>query len=225
MGDKILYHTIQIMVPIDMISINDKGVLSVKKTLTKTGGISKVKGRTSIDIIPSNIDKAEIIDNGRQLNIESYKESQKQNKKLMNEMKNFSSQELKKTKKIKKIKKKPKLNLDDNLTKEIENIYKLNAKLQNEPLNLPKKKIKEATENILHFEPIKKIKYNPKKSKSLQADIEEKIKNYNNWVKYYNKLIEKDSPKNEHFYEVIKNTEDALKKVNKKLSLLNKCEY
>jgi uncharacterized coiled-coil protein SlyX len=159
----LLYHTIKIRVPEELISVSNKGVLTISRD------------KPTIDIIP---DKKET-----------------------------------KTKK-------PKLKLDDNITKEIERINKLNTKLKKGVLKIPKTKTNEPIEK--HFEKMKKYKWDDNKDTNIQNDIEDAIKDYNRWVTYYNKLLKDNpGPKNEYFYRVMKDTEDAFDNVNKKLSLLN----
>ena len=51
MSKKILFHTIKIKVPEDMISVSKDGTLTIKKTLSKSKALTKVKGEPSIDIV------------------------------------------------------------------------------------------------------------------------------------------------------------------------------
>ena len=51
MSKKILFHTIKIKVPEDMISVGKDGTLTIKKPLTKSKVLSKVKGEPSINIV------------------------------------------------------------------------------------------------------------------------------------------------------------------------------
>jgi glutamine synthetase type III len=155
---KNVYHTIEIKVPKEMAFLNDKGVLTIKQSLSKKGTITKAKGRPSIKILSdNNINEPEIIDKGDLLNVKEYKKIQKNKKKIISELQT----------KIKKTRK-PKIKTDKNLIKEIERINKLNTKLKN-----PLKKIKIENEEIeneniieRNYKPLFKIKSSKRSSKS-----------------------------------------------------------
>jgi hypothetical protein len=70
---KKLWHTIQIKVPAEMVELTKTGKISVKKTLTKTLNISKSQKKPAIKLIPSNDNKVEIVNDGKEWNIEDLK--------------------------------------------------------------------------------------------------------------------------------------------------------
>jgi len=70
---KILWHTIQIKVPSEMIELTKTGKVSVKKTLTKTLNISKSQKQPAIKLIPSNVNKAQIVNDGKEWDIDELK--------------------------------------------------------------------------------------------------------------------------------------------------------
>jgi len=70
---KILWHTIQIKVPSEMIELTKTGKVSVKKTLTKTFNISRSQKKPAIKLIPSNDNKVEIVNNGKEWDIDELK--------------------------------------------------------------------------------------------------------------------------------------------------------
>jgi hypothetical protein len=72
---KTLGNTIKLEVPKEMVNItkNHKVVATVKKSLTKTNNISKANKEQSIKIIPGGTNKAKIISDGKEWNIEELK--------------------------------------------------------------------------------------------------------------------------------------------------------
>jgi len=70
---KTLWHTIQIQVPKEMIELNKSGSISIKKTLTKTFNISKSNKIPAIKLIPSNDNKAHVINDGKEWNVDELK--------------------------------------------------------------------------------------------------------------------------------------------------------
>ena len=79
---KTLWHTIKLEVPKEMVNITKNDKVVVKKSLTKTNNISKANKEPSIKIIPSDTNKAKIIDNGKEWNIEELKLKMKKAKDL-----------------------------------------------------------------------------------------------------------------------------------------------
>ena len=73
MATKTLWHTIQIKVPAEMIELTKTGKVSVKKTLTKTLNISKSQKKPAIKLIPANISEPEIVNTGKQWDIDELK--------------------------------------------------------------------------------------------------------------------------------------------------------
>jgi hypothetical protein len=71
---KTLWHTIQIKVPREMVELTKSGKVSVKKTLTRTFMISKSQKKPAIKLIPSNSNKPEIINDGKEWDIDKLKE-------------------------------------------------------------------------------------------------------------------------------------------------------
>lgn len=64
MSNKILWNTLVIKVPSEFISVNTKGQIKIAPPLTKKGSIAKKGGKASINIVPSNVDKVEIENEG-----------------------------------------------------------------------------------------------------------------------------------------------------------------
>lgn len=69
---KTLWHTITIKVPSEMIELTKSGKISIKKTLTKTMNISKSQKQPSIKLVPSKSNKPEIINDGKEWEIEHF---------------------------------------------------------------------------------------------------------------------------------------------------------
>ena len=71
--DKILWSTITIKVPPQMVNITKKGRVTVGNTLTKTNNISKREKMPSIRLIPSEDNRPHIIANGKEWNVNELK--------------------------------------------------------------------------------------------------------------------------------------------------------
>jgi hypothetical protein len=72
---RVLWHTITIKVPSEMVELTKKGKISLKKTLTKTMNISKSQKQPSIKLVPTNSNKPEIINDGKEWNVKDLNES------------------------------------------------------------------------------------------------------------------------------------------------------
>ena len=72
---KTLWHTITIKVPAEMVEMTKAGKVSIKKTLTKTLNISKSNKKPSIKLVPANVKAPEIVNNGKEWNVEELKKS------------------------------------------------------------------------------------------------------------------------------------------------------
>ena len=70
---KVLWHTMTIKVPSEMVEITKTGKVSIKKTLTKMNNISKSQGYPSIKLVKSFDNKPHIITDGKEWNIEQLK--------------------------------------------------------------------------------------------------------------------------------------------------------
>lgn len=70
---KTLWHTIQIKVPAEMLELTKAGKVSIKKTLTKTFNISKSQKKPAIKLIPADINKPQIVNDGKEWNVEELK--------------------------------------------------------------------------------------------------------------------------------------------------------
>jgi hypothetical protein len=70
---KVLWHTMTIKVPSDMVEITKTGKVSIKKTLTKMNNISKSNGYPSIKLVSSSDNKPHIIADGKEWNINQLK--------------------------------------------------------------------------------------------------------------------------------------------------------
>jgi hypothetical protein len=71
---KTLWHTIQIKVPKEMVELTKSGKVSVKKTLTKTLNISRSNKTPAIKLIPSNENKPQIVNDGKEWDVDILKE-------------------------------------------------------------------------------------------------------------------------------------------------------
>ncbi len=71
---KTLWHTIQIKVPKEMVELTKSGKVSIKKTLTKTLNISRSQKTPAIKLIPSDVNKPHIVNDGKEWNIDVLKE-------------------------------------------------------------------------------------------------------------------------------------------------------
>ena len=71
---KTLWHTIQIKVPKEMLELTKSGKVSIKKTLTKTLNISRSQKKPAIKLIPSDVNKPHIVNDGKEWNIDVLKE-------------------------------------------------------------------------------------------------------------------------------------------------------
>jgi hypothetical protein len=76
-----LWHTLIIKVPVDMIDYTPKGKVSVKKTLTKMGSISKSQKKPSIKIMPSKDGEVHVIE-GKRVTVPELKDTMKKVKEL-----------------------------------------------------------------------------------------------------------------------------------------------
>ena len=71
---KTLWHTIQIKVPKEMVELTKSGKVSVKKTLTKTLNISRSQKTPAIKLIPSDVNKPLIVNDGKEWDVNVLKE-------------------------------------------------------------------------------------------------------------------------------------------------------
>ena len=71
---KTLWHTIQIKVPKEMVELTKSGKVSVKKTLTKTLNISRSQKTPAIKLIPSDVNRPQIINDGKEWDVNVLKE-------------------------------------------------------------------------------------------------------------------------------------------------------
>ena len=85
---KTLWHTIQIKVPAEMVELTKTGKISVKKTLTKTFNISRSQKQPAIKLIPSHDNKAHIVNDGKEWNIDELKSRMAKAKQMQNKNKN-----------------------------------------------------------------------------------------------------------------------------------------
>ena len=79
--DKILWHTLTIRVPKEMVNISN-GRVSVGDTLTKKNNISKRQKQPSIKLIPSNDNQPHILSDGKEWNLKELKERVKKSNEL-----------------------------------------------------------------------------------------------------------------------------------------------
>ncbi len=91
---KTLWNTIKIEVPNEMVNITKKDKVVVKKSLTKTNNVSKANKEPSIKIIPGNVNKPKIINDGKEWNVEELKIKMNKSKDLAkkNEGKEYKKQ-------------------------------------------------------------------------------------------------------------------------------------
>lgn len=79
---KTLWHTITIKVPEEMVEFTKIGKVSVKKTLTKTMNISKSQKVPSIKLIPARITQPEIVNEGKQWDVNELRQRMKKSQAL-----------------------------------------------------------------------------------------------------------------------------------------------
>ena len=78
---KVLWHTMIVKVPAEMVDFTPKGKVSVKKTLTKMGSIAKSQKKPSIQIMPSKDGEVHVIE-GKKVNVTDLKDTMKKVKEL-----------------------------------------------------------------------------------------------------------------------------------------------
>ena len=146
---KTLWNTIKLEVPRELVNITQKNKVVVKKALTKTNSIAKSNKEQSIKIIPGDVNKPKIINDGKEWNIEELKIRMKKAKDLT---KKNEGKVLKKKSDNKIIKDYVKM-IDDkiNTTKEetLQHIKKERKKklIKEEPIKLMVKKVKSVTKD------------------------------------------------------------------------------
>ena len=64
MTSKKMWSTIEIKVPSEMVEYNKKGKIMIKKTLTKTFNVSKFQKKPAINLVPTDSNKIEIVNEG-----------------------------------------------------------------------------------------------------------------------------------------------------------------
>ena len=79
---KTLWHTIKIQVPQEMVEITKAGRVSVKKTLTKTMNISKSNKQPSIELLPADVTKPQILNDGKEWDVNTLKQRIKKSNEL-----------------------------------------------------------------------------------------------------------------------------------------------
>ena len=192
---KVLWNTIKIEVPSDMVNINKKDNFNIKNTLTNTNNISKANKEPSIKIIPGNIDKPKIISEGKQYDIEQLKIKLQKVKELK---KKNEGKEYKKVKTENEIVK--------NYTKKInEKITKQKATIEKEKEFIPiknfadfKNQLKQAVKkDKAHIKKVKnELNNNQWTIKTLNNQLmDDKIHNYKDYQKYTKKNTESNFPK------------------------------
>ena len=144
---KTLWNTIKLEVPRELVNITQKNKVLVKKSLTKSNSIAKSNKEQSIKIIPGDVNKPKIINDGKEWNIEELKIRMKKAKDLT---KKNEGKVLKKKSDNKIIKDYVKM-IDDkiNTTKEetLQHMKKERKKklIKEEPIKLMVKKVKSVT--------------------------------------------------------------------------------
>jgi hypothetical protein len=94
--NKVLWHTIKLKIPSEMISIGKNGVMTVKQSLTKKNNISKRLKEPSV-ILESdpNITEAKIIDKGDIENVDDIKERQGKLKRIRKKLETLPNKPVK----------------------------------------------------------------------------------------------------------------------------------
>ena len=92
--DKILWSTITIKVPPQMVNITKKGKVTVGNTLTKTKNISKREKMPSIRLMASNDNMPHIIANGKEWNVNELKARMKVANDLAKKNKNVRQEQV-----------------------------------------------------------------------------------------------------------------------------------
>jgi hypothetical protein len=132
---KTLWNTIKLEVPRELVNITQKNKVVVKKALTKTNSIAKSNKEQSIKIIPGDVNKPKIINDGKEWNIEELKIRMKKAK------------DLTKKNEGKVLKKKSDNKINTNKEETLQHIKKERNKklIKEEPIKLMVKKVKSVT--------------------------------------------------------------------------------
>jgi len=92
-----LWNTIKFIVPKEMINISKSGKVTIKNTLTKKHNISKSNNIPSIDIKSKDVSKPSIVMDGKNYTIDEIKQKLGKVKKILNNDKKKSNNEIVKT--------------------------------------------------------------------------------------------------------------------------------
>jgi hypothetical protein len=174
-----LWHTVTVQVPHEMVDITSDGKISIKKTLTKLNGISKSQGYPAIKLIKSNDNKVHVINKGKKWNIDQLQTTLNKSKKLAKKNKNkdifkiTNPQPLKDNKFIENIKKTVELNKKKK--KKTKETLKSEAEEYERIYNYYENKLKEVLNNEVNEDedkPQKKTKKTKKESIKSESEKE-----------------------------------------------------
>ena len=86
--DKLLWNTLTIKVPQEMVTFTKTGKVSIKKTLTKMHSVSRNQKQPSIKLIPSDDNKVHIVNEGKEWNVGELEDTMKKVKDMAKKNKN-----------------------------------------------------------------------------------------------------------------------------------------
>jgi len=175
---KILWHTITVQVPHEMVDITSDGKISIKNTLTKLNGISKSQGYPAIKLIKSHDNKVHVVNKGKKWNIDQLQTTLNKSNKLTKKNKNrdifkiTNTQPLKDNKFIENIKKTVELNKKKK--KKTKETLKSEAEEYGGIYNYYKNKLKKILNNEVNEDedkPQKKTKKTKKEKETITTDL------------------------------------------------------
>ena len=131
---KVLWHTINIQIPDKMINVSKTGKMTIKKSLTTKGNISKSNNEPSVIIkTNSTIDKPIIKEYGKLENVEAIKLRQKKLKVIKDRLIKLPNKpKITKAEFVSKAKAKVALNLTSNQLKKLEDKVMIHYKKHNQ---------------------------------------------------------------------------------------------
>jgi hypothetical protein len=195
---KTLWHTIQIKVPAEMVELTKSGKISVKRTLTKTFNISRSQKQPAIKLIPSSDNKAHVVNDGKEWDLDELNSRMAKAKALENKNKNK--------------------NVFEPEIKQMMNLNKFEGNIIKRARELGQAK-KEKKEKILKFGDIHgtfnetewKGLYNKAMYSSMVNDVYKNIVNYY-WENAYTHMEEQTAPTDDE----LKSVSDVLYRITPK---------
>lgn len=78
----LLWNTLEIKVPATMLELTKMGRVTIKNTLTKTKNISRSQKTPAIKLVPSKLNHIEIVNKGKEWNIDELRQTMKKSNEL-----------------------------------------------------------------------------------------------------------------------------------------------